>query len=251
MKLYDKALYYEIAFEYVNPKRQADLFERFIDKFSRIKVRRFLDICCGPAVQLRELAKRGYECVGLDMSKGMLDYVNERAGKERVRIETVSADAKHFRIKRPVDFAFIMVGTINYLPKSNRDMLEHLDSVAASLKSGGLYVMENFWVNPPRPERWTGRRDGITVKNYWDFKMKDYLNQLGTQYWTVKVDDNGKRYTLYDINDRKVIMPQEFVTLVRLNGKFEFLGFFEHSSVKRMKIGGKDSDNNFVVLRKR
>lgn len=251
MRLYDKALYYEIAFNYVDPRRQADLFERFIGRFSRVKVRRFLDIGCGPAVQLRELAKRGYYCIGLDMSTGMLDYVRERAREEHVRIETINADARHFRLKRPADFAFIMVGTINYLTKSNQDLLDHLDSVAASLRRGGLYVMENFWVNPPKPERWTGRRDGITVSNYWDFRMTDYLNQLGTQHWTVRVSDHGKRHTLYDINDRKVIMPQELVALVRLNGKFEFLGFFEHSGVRRMERGGRDSDNNFVVLRRR
>ena len=67
MDVYTKPLYYEIAFSFVNPQKQADLFEEFIRKYSRIEVERFLDLGCGPALQLRELAKRGYEAVGLDI----------------------------------------------------------------------------------------------------------------------------------------------------------------------------------------
>ena len=250
MKLYDKALYYEIAFGFINPKKQADVFEQYIKKFSKIKANRFLDIGCGPAIQLRELAKRGYETVGLDLSTEMLSYVKKRASEENVKIDTINADFRHFRLKKPADFAFIMVGTINYIPKSNQDFLDHLDSVATSLNKGGLYLIENFWINPPRPEKWTGKRGKIIVKNFWDFKMTDYLNQFGTQYWTVKVNDNGKEYVLEDINDRKVIMPQEFITLIKLNNNFEFLGFFEHSSIKKMERSHKNSDSNYVVLRR-
>jgi 2-polyprenyl-3-methyl-5-hydroxy-6-metoxy-1,4-benzoquinol methylase len=75
MPVYSKPLYYEIAFGFVDAVRQVDLFEEFIEKHSKIGVRRFLDIGCGPALQLREIAKRGYEVVGLDASHQMLDYL--------------------------------------------------------------------------------------------------------------------------------------------------------------------------------
>ena len=250
MRLYDKALYYEIAFGFVDSKAQADLFEKYAKRFSKIKVKRFLDIGCGHAPQLRELAKRGYGAVGLDMSKGMLKHVKEMAKAEGVKIDTINADFHHFKLKRRADFAFILVGTINY-QKSNKDFSDHLDCVANSLNKGGIYLIENFWINPPQRERWVGKRGKITVKNDWNFKMTDYLNQFGTENWIVRVNDNGKKYTLEQIGDRKVIMPQELVALIALNGKFEFIGFFEHSQIKPLVWKGPSSDSNFIVLRKR
>ena len=73
--LYQEPLYYEIAFSFINPARQVDEFERIIEEFSKIRAKRFLDIACGPSLQLREIAKRGYEAVGLDSSAEMLGYL--------------------------------------------------------------------------------------------------------------------------------------------------------------------------------
>jgi len=66
MDIYKHPRYYEIAFSFFDPKQQVDCFEEIIAKFSKVKVKRFLDIACGPSLQLREIAKRGYEAVGLD-----------------------------------------------------------------------------------------------------------------------------------------------------------------------------------------
>ena len=53
MPVYDEPLYYEIAFSFMDSAKQADLFEEFIEKHSGIEVKRFLDIGCGPVLQLR------------------------------------------------------------------------------------------------------------------------------------------------------------------------------------------------------
>ena len=61
MTIYKHPHYYEIAFSFINPKKQVDNFEKLIKKFSKIKVKKVLDIACGPSLQLRELCKRGYK----------------------------------------------------------------------------------------------------------------------------------------------------------------------------------------------
>jgi hypothetical protein len=60
MDVYKQPFYYEIAFGFFDVKKQADAFEEMIKKFSKIRVERFLDAACGPSLQLRELARRGY-----------------------------------------------------------------------------------------------------------------------------------------------------------------------------------------------
>jgi ubiquinone/menaquinone biosynthesis C-methylase UbiE len=131
MVIYKQPLYYEIAFGFINPKEQVDNFEKVIKRFSKIEVKRFLDIACGPSLQLREIARRGYKAVGLDSSSQMLRYLEKRAEEEGLKIEAVRADMTKFRLEKKVDFAFIMMGSLNV--ESNEKFLSHLDSVATSL----------------------------------------------------------------------------------------------------------------------
>ncbi|MDH4330492.1 MAG: hypothetical protein OEV93_02985 [Candidatus Moranbacteria bacterium] len=57
-QIYNQAKYYEIAFSFVDSEKQADLFEKFIKKYSKTGAKSVLDLACGTALQLREMAKR-------------------------------------------------------------------------------------------------------------------------------------------------------------------------------------------------
>ena len=227
MGVYRQPLYYETAFSFIDPKEQVNNFERLIEKFSKIEVKRFLDIACGPSLQLREIARKGYEGVGLDSSSQMLKYLEKKAKEEGIKIETVQADMTDFALKKKVDFSFIMMGSMNI--KSNGKFLRHLDSVAASLNNGGLYFIQNKrldWTKEDK-QRWTMKRNGITVITTYESHFKDMLNQIYEEKITLEVNDNGKRKKYVHKKDFKFIFPQEFKTLIKLNGKFEFLGWWK------------------------
>ncbi|MSS72205.1 MAG: class I SAM-dependent methyltransferase [Candidatus Latescibacteria bacterium] len=252
MGVYKEPLYYEIAFSFIDAKKQVDLFERFIRKYSRIPVRRVLDIGCGPSLQLREIARRGYEAVGLDASPRMLKYLEAKAGEEGVRIETIRADMMDFRLKKKADFACAMMGTISYI-RSNGEFLRHLDSVAASLRKGGLYLIEEFrldWGSKKffTPSTWTMKRDGIRVKTTYDYQLKDALKQTVVDFFRLDVDDHGRRGVFEDRTTTKLIFPQELVALIEHNGKFEFLGWFERDRMRKLTRANLD---NITLLRRR
>ena len=178
MEIYKQPFYYEIAFSFINPKEQVDNFEKIIHKFSKIKVNRFLDIACGPSLQLREIARRGYEAIGLDLYPEMLVYLRKKAKEERVKIETIQANMYKFRLKKKADFAFIMMGSLD--AESNEKFLSHLDSVAASLNKGGLYFIQNMtldWTQSVK-QKWTMERDGITVEATFESHLKDILRAV-------------------------------------------------------------------------
>jgi len=251
-QIYNQAKYYEIAFSFVDPKKQADLFEKFIRKFSKVKVGSVLDIACGPALQLEEIAKRGYKVVGLDANSKMLDYLKNKFSKEGLKIETVKADMNNFRIKQKIDFAYIMMGSIIYA-KNNNLFFSHLNSVAGSLNSGGLYLIENLAINWAdqaflKSQSWTIKQAGIRVKTTYQILLKDPLRQIVTQTLKLEVNDNGKKMEFIDKDDLKIIFSEEFKLLVEKNEKFEFIGFFERERVNILK---KISPNNIVLLRKK
>lgn len=251
-EIYKQAKYYEIAFSFVDAKKQVDLFEEFIKQYSKIKVKSVLDIGCGTALQLREFAKRNYKSIGLDISQNMLDYLKNVVAKENITVETIKADMTNFHFKEPVDFAYIMMGSIIYL-KNNTEFLNHLSSVADSLKSGGLYLIENLAINWASPDFWTPQtwdmeENGIRVETTYQITPKDPLKQIVNQEIKLKVNDSGKDYVFVDNDSVKIILPQEFKTIVELQNKFEFIGFFERENIKRLT---KVSADNIVLLRKK
>ena len=252
MSAYSEPLYYEIAFGFVNAKKQVDLFENFIRKYSKIKAKRFLDLGCGPSLQLREIARRGYEAIGLDMSQQMLGYLEQRAAEEGVKIQTIKADMTDFRLDEKVDFAFIMMGTISEID-SREKLLSHLNCVADSLRSGGLYLIENLrldWANEGFfcPQSWTMERDGVRVKTSYDIRLKDALTQTLTETLVLEVDDHGRNMVFKESGDTRMVFPQEFLILVELNGSFEFIGWFERDRAKRLKRASMD---NITLLRRK
>lgn len=254
MEVYEQPLYYEIAFSFIDPKEQVDNFEKLIEKFSKIEVHRFLDIACGPSLQLREIARRGYEAIGLDSSLQMLRYLEMKAKEEGLEIETVLADMSDFRLRKKVDFAFVMMGSIEV--ESNEKFLSHLDSVATSLNKGGLYFIQNKILDwALGGESWTMERDGITVKTTFEMSFKDILSQIYTEKMTLEVNDHGKKKKFIHEEDLKFIFPQEFKVLIKMNGKFEFLGWWK-GNCNTWHLGqplenAKKLDDNMVLLRRK
>jgi SAM-dependent methyltransferase len=251
-QIYNQAKYYEIAFSFIDPKKQGNLFEQFTKKYGEIKVEAVLDLACGTALQLREMAKRGYKAIGLDASSGMLDYLKKESLRESVKIEKVKADMNNFTLKQKVDFAYIMMGSIVYT-KNNNLLLSHLNSVADCLNSGGLYLIENLnidWANPKfwKPQIWTMKRGKVKVKTTFQLVPRNLLSQVVTQIIKLEVDDNGKKMEFIDKDEVKIIAPEEFKLLVEKNDKFEFVGFFEREKVKPLK---EISSNNIALLRRK
>lgn len=252
MKVYQKSLYYEIAFDFVNINQQIKLFEKFIKRYSKIPVKRTLDIGSGPSKQARALALLGYKNVALDSSSEMLAYIKARAKDEGVKVETVKANFVKFSLPQKVDFAFILMGTIGYIA-SNKEFLSHLDSVAKALKTGGLYLIENFrldWSDQKlfKPQSWTMETDGVSVKTTYSLILKNVIEQLLEENLKLEINDHSRKKIITNKFISKMIFPQELLELIKVNNKFEFLGFFERHDVKPLK---KASMDNFVVLRRR
>ncbi len=254
MAIYKQPLYYEIAFSFVNPKKQVDNFEELIRKFSKIKAKRFLDIACGPALQLREIAKRGYSAVGLDLSSQMLRYLRSKAKKQGIKIETIKADMMRFKLKKKADFAFILMGSL--VVESNSQFLSHLDSVVKSINKGGLYLIQNYYLDYKEANAsWEMKRKGITVKTTYNSDFKNALNQIYTEKITLEVNTHGKRKKLISKRDVKFIFPQEFRALVELNNKFEFLGWWKATPsiwyLNKPLEKAKNLNGNIIILRKK
>jgi SAM-dependent methyltransferase len=157
---YDYPQYYDIAFQ-AYTQREADFIDAACRKYCPFEVRRLLEPACGTGRLITELAARGYEMIGFDLSKPALSYLRRRLMRRRLNAEVFEAEMSDFRVSRPVDAAYCTFNTFRHL-LTEQAARGHLKCIADSLRPGGIYILglqllpldgkeENVW-------HWTEQR---------------------------------------------------------------------------------------------
>ena len=136
---YDYPQYYDIAFQSYT-QYEADFIEAACRKYCPFSVRRLLEPACGTGRLIIELATRGYEVTGFDLSRPGLRYLRRRLRQRGLRAETFEAEMSNFRIAQPVDAAYCVVNTFRHLA-TEQAARSHLECIARSLHPGGIYVL--------------------------------------------------------------------------------------------------------------
>jgi SAM-dependent methyltransferase len=162
---YNYPQYYDTSMR-SETRPEADFIEAACRKYCDRPVRRLLEPACGTGRLVCELAGRGYDVTGLDLSVPSLDYLRHRLARRRLRATILQADMTDFRLPAPVDAAFCTFDSFRHL-LTEEAARRHLESVADSLANGGIYIL-GFHLLPPDAdeectERWTGRHGATNV----------------------------------------------------------------------------------------
>ena len=250
MEAYRYPHYYEIALAPGDPGREVDFFEAAIEKFSRTRVRRVFELGAGTAPYLEEWHKRGYAYTGLDLSPAMVDFARAKAQRLGIEASFILGDMRELdRNLGPFDLAYILLGSL-YV-QSNREFLDHLNRIADLLPTGGLYLLDSvvwFRIFHEYQRSWTRRKGGIVVRTRYRAELIDPVAQTYHECLTWRVNDHGRDLVVTGRVPAKVFFPQEFLCLVELSGRFEFIGWYnDFSLTAKFAPEGRHA----VILRKR
>ena len=250
MEAYQYPHYYAIALAPSDPAREIDFFEAAIEKFSKADVNRVFELGAGTAPYLEEWHQRGYAYCGLDLSPEMIEFGREKARRLGIDARFVLGDMRELDCAvGPFDLAYILLGSL-YI-RSNLEFLDHLDRMAAVLLPGGLYLLDSFvWfrIFHDYKRSWTRRQGGISVHTRYRAELTDPVAQTYDECLTFTVDDHGKTVVVNGRVPVKVFFPQEFLSLIELSGRFEFIGWFNNFSfTAELKPKGR----HVTILRKR
>jgi SAM-dependent methyltransferase len=139
---------YDHFYEGKDYKGECDLVEAAFSRFDVVP-HTLLDVGCGTGKHLIELARRGYDTAGVDLSASMLDQARRSAAadlpKER-QPELLCGDARDFDYQRKFDAAIMMFAVIGYLT-ANDDVLAGLRNIRRHLDPGALFICD-FWYGP-------------------------------------------------------------------------------------------------------
>ena len=157
--------YYDIAFQ-AHTLREADFIEAACRKYCPFVAGRFLEPACGSGRLITELAARGYQMIGFDLSRPALSYLRRRLARRLLQAEIFEAEMSNFRLARPVDAAYCTVNTFRHL-LTEQAARGHLECVAGSLCPGGIYLLGLHLLpldaDPEDNARWTEWRGDTKV----------------------------------------------------------------------------------------
>jgi cyclopropane fatty-acyl-phospholipid synthase-like methyltransferase len=185
----------------------------FIEKeISYDKTKKILDIGCGTGRHSIELAKRGYDVTGIDLSENQLKSAKEKAKKEGVSVSFIKKDARHFNFNGQFELAIMICEGAFSLMETDEMNFMILQNAYNSLKPGGKFIFTTL--NGLFP-LFHSVKDFIN-KNANEGNSRENTFDLMTfrDHSTFDVtDDNGNKKTL--ICNERYYVPSEISWLLK------------------------------------
>jgi len=251
--LYDHPAYYELAFSFRDVAAETAFLRQAMTTHSGIAVNRVLEIACGPAPHAGPLIASGLDYVGLDKNPAMIAHATDKWGQLPKRLTFVTADMASFRLTEPVEFAFVLLGSL-YLNTEER-IAGHFDSLAAALAVGGLYFLDLCleYADPlkGRPERRVvTEHNGVKIDSRFDIELVDADRQLYEERWRLRIEKEGETREFETVEQNVAWYPDEFTRFIEARPDFELVGSWADWDFGSPIIPGVTPDRPFTLLRR-
>lgn len=100
-----------------------------------------LDMGCGDNGSIFELAKRGYDVTGIDISKTLIKNLKNYAKNKKIKIKLICKDIEKYNFTKKYDI-IIMMGILHFIPKSKIN--EFLRKVKSHTTKNGINIIFAF-----------------------------------------------------------------------------------------------------------
>jgi 2-polyprenyl-3-methyl-5-hydroxy-6-metoxy-1,4-benzoquinol methylase len=212
-----KTPWYEKLFENYADKYENEVFTRgttgecdFIEKEAGYnKQLRILDIGCGTGRHSIEMAMRGYNMTGIDLSDNMLGKARENAKKQNVAVDFQRYDARNLPFNEEFDLAIMLCEGGFSLMETDEMNFEILKGAARALKKEGKLIfttlnglfplfhsVKEFYEQASEPGTSTCHEISFDLMTFRDYNITKLTNDLGEE---MELDCNERYYVPSEI----------------------------------------------------
>ena len=191
--------------------RQVDFL---IEKLQLKGDEKILDLACGFGRHSLELARRGFDVTGVDITPDYVNYANEQAKKENLNARFICSDIRDVSFENEFDVVLNMAdGAIGYL-ENDEENLKIFAVISKALKSGGKHfmdIMNGDYAAMHFPcKLWDAGEKCLTLSNFeWNANTKTLIyGQLDFPYGKPlpkPIMEEGNTIRLYSLAEIKEI----------------------------------------------
>lgn len=255
MNCYDWPQYWDLAFD-EDTQLEADFIEAAGRKYCNFPVKRLLEPGCGGGRLVFELARRGYDVSACDLSDAAVDYATERLATANLSAHVVVDDMREVSCEPAADIAYCLVNTFRHLLTED-DAVRHLQCVASSIRSGGLYLIGMHLLPPDADEEdneeWSASRDGTTVNMRLDVAQCDRKTRLETLKFRMEaVLSKADTPQLFQTDYRmRIYQAHQLKELIRKVPEFELRDVYDfwYDIEEPLQLSDEMGDTVFVLQR--
>jgi SAM-dependent methyltransferase len=203
-----------------------------------------LDLACGTGRHAVELARRGYEVVGFDLSLAMLARAGEDAQEREAKLNFVQGDMRDMTFEEQFDGVYCWNTSFGYFEEDKNAQV--VDRVHRALKGGGLFLLDvvnrDFLVQQSPSLAWF-EGDGCICM---DEMTVDFITSRMKVKRTMMLDDGRSReieysMRIYSLHELGRILHEHGFTVREVSGRLSTPGVF---------FGG-DSPRSMILAEKR
>lgn len=251
---YDAPRYWDLAFS-DETAYEADFITAVAEKYFADKSLHVLEIGCGGGRQVIELTKRGFSVTAFDLNTTCAEWTRRQLRRRRLNAEVFCGDMTDFSIARPVHLAHCLVNTFRHLT-TEASARQHLECVAGSLRSGGIYLL-GFHLLPPDAdeedcERWTiqHRQTRITTTvRVLNFSRR---KRMETVRFSLKVTSPQKIVRLSTDHQLRIYRADQFRSLLKSVPALKLLDVFDfcYDLTEPLPLNDQLGDAVFVLQKR-
>lgn len=225
-----------------NTNNPVDDYKDFcLDFANKIGAKKIVDVGCGTGLMSCALAKKGFEIVGVEPAKPMLEIAKKTNCSENVKwIHGLAKDLSVYQAD-----LVIMTGHVAQFHLTDVDWDEALAGVYRALKKGGYLVFESrnpnvhFWETGKAQASWQSAKESPDITN------DEVYGEVRSWIEFVKFNDNKLEYKIhyYFVETGETVVSHDILrfrtqeelsqSLERKNFKIvDVYGFWDKSPVK-------------------
>ncbi|MBX0310966.1 MAG: class I SAM-dependent methyltransferase, partial [Sulfurihydrogenibium sp.] len=233
MKVFDKyyAQYYNLLYKDKDYESESKYIISLIKKFYP-EARNILDLGCGTGRHAKLFSDAGFNVLGVDQSKYML---NEAMNKKDDRLDFIEGDIRFLKLDKKFDVVTALFHVLSY-QNTNKDVENLFKTAYNHLNKDGLFIFD-FWYGPAvitqRPEARIKELENDNVKFIRVAKPTiDFSRNVVEVNYKIFVVDKNKKTILEheEIHPMRFFFDPELELFIeniafKLEGKFSWLKF--------------------------
>src|SRR5690606_31182933 len=226
--------YYNILYNNRNEQEAADFINLLLETFPPEPQARMIDIACGHGRHSIQLAEKGFEVTGIDISAAS---IAKAKNFETEKLEFFIHDMRLPFRRNYFDYAFNFFTSFGYF-ENRRDNFRAANAFAKNIKPGGLLMVDYLNANPVKNQ---SLENQVLVKEGLEFNIsKEIENGRVNKYIKLKDISGGIHHfkesvQLFSFNEMKNLFTKQGLELIDVFGNYQLEKYDEANSPRDRK----------------